>query len=132
MAKKQIATFLGTGKHLTIAGDHCMAYSGSIVVANATVEALNFATGNYYSKVRLFVHYNSTNFSATHRIGYIVNLNGTQVVEAIYGDLQPGPTNPYDTELIIPPNTKVIVSLHTSDPSNIDMDCTISGRIYDA
>jgi len=123
-------SFTGPAEALEIVGNHCMAYSGIIVVSNTTVEALKFTTGNYYSKIKLFIHYNSLNFSATHRIGYIVNLNGTDVVEAIYGDLQPGPTNPYDVELIIPAYTDVIVSLHTSDPSNIDMDCTIAGRIY--
>ena len=118
------------GKDIHVIGKHIYAYSGILIVANATVEALKFTTGNYYGKAKLFVHYNSADFSATHRIGYKVKLNGIEVIDAVYGDLQPGPTNPYGVELIIPPFTEVEVDLHTSDPSNIDMDCVLSGRIY--
>ena len=54
MAKKQIATFLGPQKGLSVIGGHCYAYSGSQVVGNSETTLLLFETGDYYSLIKWY------------------------------------------------------------------------------
>ena len=46
MAKKNVATFLGTQKGLSIVGNYCYAYSGVVRANGSDTTALDFHTGD--------------------------------------------------------------------------------------
>ena len=56
MAKKQIATFLGPNKGLSIIGNHAYAYSGPYQASTTSVIVLDFSTGNQYVVGKLFLN----------------------------------------------------------------------------
>lgn len=122
------AIFLGGSKTLSVVGNKCYAYSGTMTLAGETKTALDFASPKQIIYAKLFLNYNSSSFNAGERIGYNVYLNDVEIVEAIYGDNVQSPTSaPYDLELVIPPLTRVKVTLTTSDASNITMGMVFVG-----
>jgi len=127
MAKKQIATFLGTSKALVILGSHCYAYSGSFNPADGTTFLEFTSPGHSYivGSVEINADYagtGGTNFQI------VIALNGINVVSErdVGNDYVPGDT---EFKLIIPPLTTVKVTLtSTTAPANANF----TGRIYDA
>ena len=127
MAKKRIATFLGTGKHLSITGNHCYAYSGKITVTNAETTLLEFTTGNYYADCNLELNYIQADADNVENFVYF---NGVQVMgQVVTGGPDPNKT---PTRLLIPPYTKVKVSAQNEAVGNRPHVAGLVGRIYDA
>jgi len=125
------ASVAATGLGIRYIGEHAYAFSGTVTVAGTTVTALSFTTGAGYIVGKFYLNYNSSGFGAGERIGYSIELNGEEVVEAIYGDNVQSPTTaPYDVQLVLPPHTVCEVKLTTSDSSDIGMGMVFSGRVY--
>ena len=130
MAKKQIATFLGSNKGLSIVGNHCYAFSGKVTPSGGTSAdtiALQFQTGKYYSKVKLNWTCQST--SATVDQWFDVILNGETVFFARAEDDETA-TGQSPLKLIIPPLTECIIKV--GDNAQNIFTVVLAGRVYDA
>ena len=130
MAKKQIATFLGTGKHLSIVGSHCAAYSGDFAsdAGNDTVY-LNFATGAEYIVGTCQFHYGQSGQGDNY--GYRIKFNGTTITTytSTGGEEESEPDS--SIPLIIPPFTKIeCIGVNNSSGSARPLTVTIAGRVY--
>ena len=132
MAKKQIATFLGTGKHLSIAGSHAFAYSGVVSVDNSETEMLNFQSENNYIVGGWFAHFNQLTGDplASEDFRFILYLNGLQIAAIETNDSQGSSRNSIQ-DIIIPPNTNVKVTGRNYTGS-VTEPCgvVITGRVY--
>jgi len=126
MAKKNIATFLGTGKHLTIAGNQAFAYSGPVSV-NATLTTLiSFHTGGKMIKALLVPMYMG---SAAEGDDYLwsVTFNGSIVAQLVLANNVEVPNT--DCILIVPPLTEVIVqSKNLTENEAHDVGCMFTGE----
>jgi len=131
MAKKQIATFLGTQKGLSVVGAYAYAYSGAIPLNNETKTALEFTTGNYIVVSQTQLTGRTAGMAANKELGLIISLNDNTVLKQ-----QPMTNNaqgfndldPFD--IIIPPHTNVKVEIYSNDTGSIDFFATMTGRIY--
>jgi len=123
--------FVGTAEALEIAGDWAYAYSGKIILANTTKTAFEFTTGNYLAVVDLFVGFDQTGLNAGNEIGYIVSLNGTEVMDVVHtGERNWFLTGGSPAQFIIPSYTEVKVELFCDDATGIAMAAMLTGRIY--
>ena len=136
MANKQIATFLGPNKGLSVIGSHSYAFSGSITANTSGIVALLFESGKGY-------HVGSFSFSrmldendpgAGISGTCIIEYNGN-VVLTTKGDHDTGNQVSTTTPLpaIIPPLTTVKVTVYANSTS-ATYDATVgwTGRVYDA
>ena len=128
MAKKNIATFLGTGKGLSILGDHCFAYSGEKVANTSATNFLKFTTGNYYTVANVQFNYpRDNNEDAT----YEILMNGTVIQKWV----STGSLNPHQPQnvvpIVIPHHTEVIVRATVLTTGRYQV-VSITGRVYDA
>ena len=128
MAKKNIATFLGTGKGLNILGDHCFAYSGEKVANTSATNFLKFTTGNYYTVANVQFNYpRDNNEDAT----YEILMNGTVIQKWV----STGSLNPHQPQnvvpIVIPHHTEVIVRATVLTTGRYQV-VSITGRVYDA
>ena len=126
---KQTATFLGTQKGLSIAGDHCFAYSGIINDASsgsAATTMVKFTTGKYLSVV---VCYDFTDSGGNTDRYFSVTMNGAIVYQGQYDDLPAkveggGPWAAF----VIPWNTLFEIKWGASASRNATLSLT--GRVY--
>jgi len=130
MAKKQIATFLGTQPGLSIAGDYCYAYSGIISDASSGSAAstlLKFTTGKYTSVVDCYLFTDRMNGNALY---LSVTMNGTIVYQGAW-DNSPskveggGPL----VAFVIPWNTSFEIKWGASG-GTYNATCALTGRVY--
>jgi len=128
MAKKQIATFLGSQKGISIIGSHCYAYSGVVTLTNSFADYLNFTTGKETMVCDLNILGDWDTLGANN-IETKASLNGTVVIQ----DDSSGELAPYvwPCPLIIPPNTHVKIEGKVQS-GTIEFTCVLTGRIYDA
>jgi len=130
MAKKQIATFLGPQLGLTIVGDHCLAYSGSVNVEDGTsadITMLDFRTGKYYALVDI-VWTNSG--ISTDAFFEEVQLNGVAVYLNHY-DASPDKFEKQPVPFLIPPLTHVKVLYGSGSSSAVASTVVLTGRVYE-
>jgi len=130
MAKKQIATFLGPNKGLSIAKDHAYAYSGVLDINGTETVMLEFTSGNF-----LFVgtvQFNYVELNGYH-FQYRFYLNGI----ALQGFIDPSGSSGDPTAstslipIIIPPNTVVkCTAENITDNTLQNQVCSMVGRIY--
>jgi len=129
MVKKQIATFLGPNKGLSIAGDYAYAYSGVVSDSSsgsAATTALNFTSGNYIVVGELNMITNDV-LNNQHYVDVI--FNGESIFKGSW-DAEPYAITGPLTSLIIPPRTVVIVKWGSSAAK--DATIVITGRVYNA
>jgi len=137
MAKTRIgsnAIFTGPQKGLSILGEHCYAYSGSVIVNNTTVDCLAFNSGKHYMVVEFREGIDFTNVG-TKFVGFTIKFNGT-VILTNYHTVETGGKNESNTpstyQLVIPPLTNVITQATTNSAANIPFYHLVTGRVYDA
>jgi len=133
MAKKQIATFLGPNKGLSIAGEHAYAYSGSVAVNNTTVECLNFTTGKELIVAELSQAVNYSQVGNGKLVGFNVKLNGIVVATNLEATQTFGTNEnnePSRYSFIIPPLTQVQTEATTNGEADIEFFHSIVGRVY--
>jgi len=130
MAKKQIATFLGPNKGLSIAKDHAYGYSGVLDINGTETSMLEFTSGDFYFVGTVQFNYVELNgYLFAYRF-YLNNaiLQGYLEPSGSSGDPQP-PTS--IIPIIIPPNTVVkCTAQNLTDNTLQEQVCSMVGRIY--
>jgi len=125
-------SFTGANEALEIIGNHAYAYNSATVGAE-TLTAFSFTSGNFYYDGKVYFNFNSTGFTSGERIGYQVTLNGTLIVNAVYGDNVQSPSgNPQETRILIPPYSEVLISWVNSDTTGIGCTMGMVGEIFRA
>ena len=131
MAKKNIATFLGANKGLSIVGNHAYACSGGITVTNDSVECLNFTTGKETIMATFHFTTDYTTLANGKTAGFKINLNGVTIVELndYISESYEGLT-PKKIKFLIPPLTNV-VTIGITNSTNVNLFYhTISAKVY--
>ena len=135
MANKQIATFLGPNKGLSVIGSHSYAYSGSITADVTGIVALLFESGKGY-------HVGSFSFSGVMdendpsvglRGTCVIEFNGNVILTSLADQDTGNMVSPSLMPAIIPPLTTVKVTVYANS-TTADYDSTVgwTGRVYDA
>ena len=131
MPKKQIATFLGTGNHLSIAGDHAYAYSGGVALTNDSVECLNFTTGKESIMAKFYFTMDDDTLGNGKVAGFQIKLNGIIIAHQNeeYSDSYEAQI-PKSIKFFIPPLTNVI-TIASTDSTNANIFYhTLTGKLY--
>ena len=129
MAKKNIATFLGPNKGLSISGEYAFAYNGGDV-AGTELTLLEFTTGKYTLVGSWQGYYYESPYGEDFR--FVLYLNGAKV-EAFTTEASIRGTSRSLLEVIIPPLTRVkITSENVTDTTAREMLTSLTCRIYDA
>jgi len=128
------ASTASTGLGLRYIGDkHCYAYSGEVIVANATVTCLDFISGAGYIMANFTQSLDAGALGQGQVIGFTIELNGVAVcvfeerVRSFSGEESIG-LQTY--KFLIPPLTLVTTKGYTDDGSNNPFFHTITGRVY--
>ena len=128
-------SFTGTAQTLELLGNHIYGFSGSVdtpSTQSATVDLLNFNTGNYYTVCTLQPYYDNIdqgdnvkfNISIGGTLVYSVQLSGSTTANVHRGDVQPIP-------LIIPSYTNItITAANEADDDARSVGIVLIGRIY--
>ena len=130
MAKTKIGTtFLGPQKGLSIVGDHCMAYSGEVTVANNEVFLLDFfSPGKRYiiGEVQL-----GSKGAGNEDFDFEIYFNGLVVFSSKFENQASANIGPWPITLMIPPSTKVKMSLQNVVGSDARIwTVGLVGRVY--
>jgi len=126
MAKKNIATFTGPQKGISIIGEHYYALSGIVNISNTETTMLEFQTGKYYCVGEWRGDYYE---NASDDVRFLCYFNNQLVSSMTTTSNKP----PIDyAPIIIPPLTLVILTgQNITDTSALDMMVAITGRVYD-
>jgi len=126
MAKKNIATFLGTQKGLSTLGDHAYAFSGLITVTGDDTVLLDFMTSSRYI-VTTFIPVYATD--AGDNAEWEIEING-EIVYVLFATAATISALTQDVRIIFPPNSRIRVL--GSVGNDRVLGAIISGRVYDA
>jgi len=137
MAKKQIATFLGPNKGLSVVGDFAYAYNQVVSSDLQTpTNTLEFTTGKYLFVGKWIVSgtVNKDGVSETGGIDqYYLKLNGNTVMSLKTDTGEEDMPTSLVVPVIIPPLTKVeVLADCTVNNANWLVSNTLIGRVYDA
>jgi hypothetical protein len=134
MAKERLgsnAIFSGPQKGLTIIGNHCYGYSGSIAITSQIQTMLSFTTGKTYNIVRIQTGITQNGGGAqSDDIETVIKLNGNVVMSRMLShNNESGLLEAID--LLIPPLTFVEVTCDniqgtTSTPTQV----SLVGKVY--
>ena len=130
MAKKQIATFLGPNKGLSVVGNRVYAFSGAIGVDGTEKDLLNFTTGD--DLIPCTIQFNYVQ-AATEDFFYRVYFNN-QLVQGYLTTHSTQYTSPDNLiPIIIPPLTSVKLTAQNVDDNNERTQLvSITGKVLDA
>jgi len=132
MAKKNMTTFTGSQKGLSIVKDRCYAYSGLYAANTTAVEVLNFHSGKEILVIRLYVNGTVESGSGSGEITTCsISLNGDEVSRLkVETGAEQMPTTVFN-DMVIPPLTNVTVTLDMSGTnSGRKASVVIVGRVY--
>ena len=131
MAKKQIATFLGTQPGLSVLGDHAYAFSGAVQDAGsgaASTSCLKFTTGNFYFVGTIeWV----TNNTGNENLYIDITQNGSSVYAAEWDNSVNQINYDQPIRMMIAPRTDFEVKWGI-DTNTKNLFVVMIGRIYDA
>ena len=123
------AQFTSAGKGLTMIGEHCYSFSGSVDVDGNETELLNFNTGKDYiiAKIQFGLKHDTSD-----NLVFGVKINGLLVAGyAITGGIADAQLSNY-MPILIPPLSEVITTgQNSTDSSVIPIMCWLTGRVYD-
>ena len=125
------ASVASTGKGIRYIGDYAYAYSGSISVEGApgNTTILEFITGAGLIHGSYEVHGNFDGIGQSQII-LQVELNEEIVILSIWSQALDATILDFPTPLILPPFTKVKISMQQSSGTDRDMQITFTGRVY--
>jgi len=133
MAKKQIATFLGPQKGLTIAGDYAYAYSGTVQASQSNATLLEFTTGKeiIVGEITCAGAVDNTDSETGCITAWTLTMNGLEVTNMKTETLQEDSPMFTVYPILLPPHTaiKLIVLSNTTVGK---CSAIIVGRVYDA
>ena len=127
MARKQIATFLGASKGLITIGDHIYGLSGQVQYTDTETTFIDGETGKYYSDV--FIQFSTLAYTADDPT-IKVTFNGVLVVGSGHSHTSLSELNNFPLRMIIPPLTKVKVTVTNQDSTALQGFINIKGQIY--
>jgi len=127
MAKKNIATFLGTQKGLIIVGSHCMAYSGTSNPETGPTTYLEFTTGKEYIVGEFEMNADFAGAGGNY-INVNIYFNDIRIIheQDVANNYLAG-DNQY--RVLIPPLTTVKAAL---GGASVPMNINFVGRVYNA
>ena len=129
MANKQIATFLGPSQSLVVLGDHIYGLSGQVQYDNTETTFIDGETGKYYSDV--FIQFSTLAYTADDPT-IKVTFNDVLVIASGHSHTSLSELNNFPLRIIIPPLTRVKVTVTNQDSTPIQGFIYIKGRIYNA
>jgi len=121
--------FSGPSKGLTTIGNHCYAYSGDVSVSGSATEMLSFTTGKKYI-ISEFEYHGTIAQIGNNQLAIEVLLNGVSIIHT-YFDATVNHTlwdNP--PKILIPPLSKVVITLAQASGSDRNMQVTLVGKVY--
>jgi len=128
-------TITGDTLQFTQDNKHCYAYSGEIIVANSTVDCLEFKSAiSGYIMADFIQSLDASAIDQGQLIGFTIELNGVVVCKfeeharSLTGEEFIG-LQRYG--FLIPPYTTVVTKAYTDDSSNNPFFHTITGRVYE-
>jgi len=118
-----------TGLTLNTVGSFAYGYSGVVSVSNSLTTMNLFTTGNFVSK--LWIELNGV-FSqiGQSQIHFEVKIDDSIIIDTYWDAALDAFLFDFPTRLIIPPYTKVEISLAQASGSDRNMETTITGKIY--
>ena len=126
------ASIASTGKGIRYIGQHCYGFSGSIALANNSVDQFNFTSGAGYIEAVYIFGLNNAGISDGKRIGFKIFFNSVQIMD-VQTVLDQGGSRDLDITtpvyFLIPPFTEVIIQGTTSD-AGVTCFGMFSGRVY--
>jgi hypothetical protein len=128
------ASTASVGPRINYLGQHIYAFSGQIIVANATVTCLEFTSGAGYIMANFTQSIDSTAIDQGQLIGFSIELNEVVVnsfVEFVRSMAGQEFLGLQTYEFLIPPFTLVTTKAYTDDSSNNPFYHTMTGRVYD-
>jgi len=128
MARKQIATFLGASKSLITLGDHIYGLSGQVEYTDTETTFIDGETGKYYSDV--FIQFSTLAYTADDPT-IKVTFNGVLVVGSGHSHTSLSELNNFPLRMIIPPLTKVKITVTNQDSTAIQGFIYLKGRTYE-
>jgi len=123
----------GVGPDLNYIGNHCYAFSGSIIANNNTVTCLDFKTGAGYIVADFSQALNYSNVGNGKLIGFTIELNGIVICDNLEATQTFGTNEnnqPSTFSFIIPPYTQVKTEATTDGAADIPFYHSIKGKIY--
>ena len=123
----------GIGKTINYIGNHAYAYSGEVIVYNATQTMLEFETGNAYimAKFSYGVDRNAA-LGGNKQIGFTISMDSQKVMQVVtYTNSSHGILD-FDNnyEILIPPYTRIKIESETDEADNIPTFAMLTGRVY--
>ena len=137
MAKTNIgsnASFLSTGKHLSIIGNHCYAYSGTFTATSGFVEIINFQSPKGYivSTISCNGLVNPADTGPGTNSIFKIELNSIIIAYIKVETSNESMPSVIDLDCLIPPLTEVKVSVISDQVTTAKLGTvTITGRMYD-
>lgn len=131
MAKTELgsnAQYTGNGKGLTVIGRHCYAYN-FFSIDDTTIDYFDFSTGKRYIVAKLI---GGRNMKSAAECTVLITFNGVSIFKTKWDNGTSGTNNnPMSsaTPFIIPPLTRVKVTLTTDTQDEISMG--ITGELFD-
>jgi len=135
MAKKRIATFLGTQKGLSVIGSHCYAYSGLSASSTTEKNVLEFNSGDDYI-VGAFTFTGGatlTTVTSGNTSVWRITLNGELIALVKTETTNEDMPSSEIFKIVLPPLTYIQIGL-ISDQNDGAMfnSASLTGRIYNA
>jgi len=128
MAKKNVATFVGPNKGLSMVGSHAYAFSGKITTTTASSAAttyLDFVTGSEY--ITATFHWLEAYSGNADRFIDIL-INGQSVMTGIADD-SANQLYAQPIKILLPPHSQITVK-YGINGQTIDVTWAMVGRVY--
>jgi len=128
--KKNVATFLGPNKGLSIIGSHSYAFSGAITNGSGDTDVLlNFTTGSQYIVSKFGVGFGLDRTNDDMRVE--ISFNGVDVASMVYNNnYELGYDKMFD--ILIPPRTILNAQVvKVSGTQEVPVFLWMTGRVYD-
>jgi len=119
----------GTGTSLNYVGQHAYAYSGTIAVTGSTTTMLEFVTAEQYVLGEL-------NFSGvwgnlgSSSVTMTLNINGEDTIVNTVANTSARDVEGTPYPILLPPYSKIVISMSQASGSDRDFQATIVGRVY--
>jgi len=128
-------TITGDTLQFTQDNKHCYAYSGAIIVANATVNCLEFKSAiSGYIMADFIQSLDASAIDQGQLFGFTIELNDVVIcnfVEHVRSYAGQEYIGLQRYKFLIPPHNTVITKAYTDDGSNNPFFHTITGRVYE-
>jgi len=119
----------GTGTSLNYVGQHAYAYSGTIAITGSDTTMLEFVTAEQYILGEL-------NFSGvwgnlgSSAVTMTLNINGEDTIVNTVANTSARDVEGTPYPILLPPFSKIIISMTQASGSDRDFQATIVGRVY--